>query len=183
MNDVSSGSGALRSTVRSVRLPLVVLTALLTMGSGWGNPGCGSGGEDVEYDCLEGCEIQGTYQLTYEDTSPLGPDCDKISAALPPGPLVLERDGRNDSFVTTRVAGMQLQGTYLGVPDRNLLLEGAGILGTSGAFVRLRFDGAFPSGPQSASEPATFSGTFALEQDADSSGQRCVVTRAFTATR
>lgn len=185
MNDVSSGGGGLRSTVRYVRLPLVVLTALLTMGSGWGNPGCSGGGdEELENDCLKGCEIQGTYQLTFEDSRPLGPECDAAGLSLPSGPLVLTRDSKHDGTITTTVGGVTLEGSYWGFPNRSLLLEATaekpGPEGRTISFT-LRFRGDFAQGPERASEPATYSGTFTLEQWTE--GPRCVVERAFTATR
>jgi len=188
MNDTSPGHTRRPSLVRYVRLPLLALTALLTMGSGMGNPGCNSSDEDVQVDCVNGCEIQGTYQLTFEDTAPLGPECDELSLSLPAGPLVLARPDADDGAVVTATVGdVAISGTYLGFPNRNLYLDGTGtrqLSGTQSVGYKLAFDGSFSRGPERASDPVTFSGTFTLEQqNSDGDGALCTVQRAFTATR
>jgi hypothetical protein len=186
MNDISPGGTRHPSPIRYVRLPLLALTALLTMGSGMGNPGCSD--EDLEVDCVGGCEIQGTYQLTFTDTSPLGAECDELSLSLPTGPLVLTRELEDDdAIVTAELGDVSLSGSYLGIASKSLFLSGTGtkqLAGNQGVTYKLVFDGGFASDPKRASDPATFSGTFTLEQQtSDGDGALCTVQRAFSATR
>jgi hypothetical protein len=133
---------------------------------------------------VTGCEIQGTYQLTFEDTRPVGPECDAAGLSLPAGPLVLTRDAKHDGSISTTVEDVTLTGTYWGFPNRSLLLEATPRKpGPNGGIISytISFSGDFAHGPASASERATYSGTFKLEQWVE--GPRCVVERAFTATR
>jgi hypothetical protein len=187
MNDSLPGGARRSSIVRYTRLPLLALAATLSMGSGMGNPGCGD--EDLEVDCVGGCEIQGTYQLTFTDTSPLGPECDELSVSLPTGPLVLTRELEDDDAIVTSTLGdVELSGSYLGIASKSLFLSGTGrtalLSGNQTVTYKLVFDGSFASDPKRASDPATFSGTFTLEQqELDGDGASCTVSRAFTATR
>ncbi|MCP3098470.1 hypothetical protein LZ198_06215 [Myxococcus sp. K15C18031901] len=187
MHDTTFRGHGWRPVVKALRLPLVVVCAVLTMGSGMGNPGCGGG--DSSPTQGRGGEIQGTYVLRFDDASSLGADCAASGVSLPQGKtLVLSRPS-DGVEVTATLEGesFDLTGIYFGGGVMSLDLTGrAQRWGReeSPFFLRYVFEGDFSQDPTRADEQVTFSGTFRVTHEDTVEGQpRCSVERGFTATR
>ncbi|MCP3137345.1 hypothetical protein [Pyxidicoccus xibeiensis] len=174
MSVVRSGSSQSNSRARQLRLPLLLLTGLLSMGSGMGNPGCGT---ESGPGCEDGCYVEGTWDLTYPDTSPLPVEC---ALGLPTGPLTITRAA--SSLIATADDRI-LKGQFTGRGDTTFYLWGRMETGSTLAdSYSFTFDGELSQSPQSKQEPLTWKGTYSL-YDSTSGNEGCKVERAFTATR
>jgi hypothetical protein len=169
-----------------LRLPLLVLAGVLCMGSGLGNPGCGSGssGDSNQPACKGKCAVEGTYQLTFEDTSPLAPGCQELGLSLPTGPLVISRD---DAELSTRLNGLEVTGNYFGTDHPETKLRGDGTARTpSGATVPITvlIEATFEPQPDDTTQPSVLKGLYEVYRtDKEYDVTPCKGFRAFTATR
>ncbi|MHA7632905.1 hypothetical protein [Corallococcus sp. M7] len=183
MHIESSRSARSPKAVSFLRIPVLLAVGMMTMGSGMGNPGCGSssGGDDSPFVCEGGCAISGTYTVQYTDTSPPEDGCRKLGFDLPTGPLVLSLNGIN---VTGTFAGLELEAHYTGGSSRELDLLGARkVTETTGYSIRMNSTVAAPA-PQSSSDRSVIEGTFELNAaTSDDGGTECKILRNFTATR
>jgi hypothetical protein len=159
-----------------LRLPLLLLTGLVAMGSGGGNPGCG-GKSNSGYPCDEGCFLAGTWELTYADTSPLPQECLDAGLALPQGPLVISNGV--GTYITGTASGQPLSGHYHG--DTSLSLTGNLHSASLSLWYAIAFNGDFSKTPERSDEPLTWTGTVHIAPPG--SADPCRVQRAFTATR
>ncbi len=167
-----------------LRLPLLVLAGVLCMGSGLGNPGCGSGGGDDSPLCTGKCAVEGIYQLTFEDTSPLAPGCQELGLSLPTGQLVISRD---DSKLLTHLNGMEVTGSYYGTANTETRLQGYGSArSASGATVPISvvIEATFEPQPDNTTQPSVLKGLYEVYRtDQEYELATCKGYRAFTATR
>jgi hypothetical protein len=169
-----------RPTRGHLRLPIVALAGVLCMGSGLGNPGCDLGGDEPSGppECLDKCAVEGSYRLTFKDTSSLGAGCEGIGLSLPAGPLVITR---NEGELRSRLHDAELVGTYFGsfLPQMNLLGE-ATVRNAAGVSTKINIEiqGTFTTQPDTTSEPSVLTGRYVIH-DYD----KCTVDRDFTATR
>jgi len=187
MHDTTSRGRAWHPAGARPSIPWVLLIAVLTMGSGMGNPGCG--GDDSAASCAGGCEIQGAYVLRFDDTASPGPECEASGVVLPEGrTLTLARAGDGVS-VTATLEGedLTLTGSYFGGGLPSLDLVGRKELrGREQPPFTLRFDvaGLFSTAPRRASDEVTYWGTFRVTAEHTVEGQpRCSFERSFVATR
>lgn len=169
---------AARSTLKHLRrVPLLLLTGLLTMGSGGGNPGCGGGARPCEDN---DCFVEGTWSFTFTDTRPLPPECARTGAALPSGPMELTRA---ESAVTGTVGDLVVTGGYSGGSNTAFFLSGDQRTGTVGASrIVYSYSGNLSTSPKSVQEPVTWTGRLFIYRESTPEGA-CDVTREFTATR
>ncbi|WP_144370141.1 hypothetical protein [Myxococcus stipitatus] len=173
------------SGAKRLRLPLLLVTAVLSMGSGMGNPGCGD--DERPTTCERGCAVSGTYVMRFEETTSLGPDCGMAGVTLPEGEkLVLEREGRSPTVIA-RLGSIGLIGEYFGTGYSNLSLRGGvQVRGREEPVSELEYelDGYFDHGPTREDEAVRFVGTFSVSRvNVPSGAPGCVVSRRFTATR
>ncbi|WP_342374568.1 hypothetical protein NVS55_24840 [Myxococcus stipitatus] len=185
MNDDGTRTNPPSSGGKYLRLPLLLVTAVLSMGSGMGNPGCGDDARPTT--CERGCAVSGTYVMRFEDTSSLGPDCGTAGVTLPEGEeLVLKREGSSPT-VLARLEGIGLVGEYFGTGYSNLTLRaGVQTHGRDEPMSELEYelDGYFDHGPMREDEAVRFVGTFSVSRvNVPSGAPGCVVNRRFTATR
>jgi hypothetical protein len=181
MNDAPAGEPY--SALRWLHLPMILFVALVTMGSGFGGSSGDWGCGDSPPSCSEECAVEGTYALTFEDMSPLGPGCDALGLSLPEGPLVLARG--EDGFVTTKVSDIELGGTFLGDGLTELSLSGFERRASSDGFtvgIEVTLSGNVSKSPKTAEEPLTYTGTYEVVPY-ERIPPECRVTRRFTATR
>ncbi|RKH57204.1 hypothetical protein D7W81_31775 [Corallococcus aberystwythensis] len=167
-----------------LRIPVLLAVGMMTMGSGMGNPGCGSsssGGGDSPFVCEGGCAIAGSYTFQFADTSPVDEACQKLGLGLPKGPLVLEL---RDIFATATLDGADLEAHYTGEPLRDLDLLGTRQLTETTAYsLRLQSTVVAPA-PRSASDGSKIEGTYELNgASSGPDGVSCRIKRNFTATR
>jgi hypothetical protein len=165
---------------RPVSLSLLALTGLLSMGSGYGgNSGCSPSDSP---DCTELCSVEGSYQLTFEDTSPLPQACREHNLALPTGALVISRD---DGQLTIPLHDVEVEGSYFGQDSSYISLRGSRPLPTPmGHNLIVSLEGRFDPQPETISEPSVLKGTYKIYTPKPSETDLpCDVTRAFTATR
>jgi hypothetical protein len=181
MNDAPAGEPL--SALRRMHIPIVLFAALVTMGSGFGGSsgdwGCGDDGPI----CSERCAVEGTYALTFEDTTPLGPGCEALGLSLPEGPLEIARD--ETGYVTAKVSDVAISGAFSGGDSTDLFLSGDGTrMSTAGATVPISviLNGNVSKAPGTAEEPLTYTGTYNVFKF-DDVPPTCDVTRRFTATR
>lgn len=174
MHDVSTGSVRPPSPFKSLRIPLLLAVGVMTMGSGMGNPGCGSSSVP---DC-ENCDIQGTYPLVFEVTSPLQQGCTDLGLTLPTE-LIIQREG-NSGYITGQLLGQPLYGTMYESTNTSLQLstETSAPDGTGYALI---VSGRFSEEARTDTQPLTFSGEFQIfSRD---TAEKCEVDRLFTSTR
>lgn len=178
MNDVRTGTTASRGTLKYFRLPLLLVTGLMTLGSGMGNPGCGTG--DSGPACDDGCYVEGTWRMTYADTSPLPPGCLAEDVVTPPESVTLNRFS---SDLMGHAGDLVLRGSYYGRGNLNLYVW-ADRQGNSGTAPEHRYyiDGELSKKAERPGEPLTWTGTFKVLPETGGGGT-CLVERAFTATR
>ncbi|MFY2563313.1 hypothetical protein ACN469_37295 [Corallococcus terminator] len=172
------------SAVKHLRIPLLLVTAVLSMGSGMGNPGCGGTSDNK---CRGDCAIDGSYVLRFEDTRPVSAACDMAGVTLPEGALlVIDREGDTTAVYAT-LGDVQLTGNYYGSSYTGVSLSGGKTFqGREGPTSELRFllDGSFDEAPARDDTRAVFSGTYSANQVNVPSGMpSCDVSRRFTATR
>ncbi|WP_338865472.1 hypothetical protein [Myxococcus stipitatus] len=173
------------SGVKRLRIPLLLLTAALSMGSGMGNPGCGD--DDPPTTCERGCAIGGTYVMRFQETSSLGPDCGLAGVILPEGaPLVLTREGSSPD-VTATLGDVTLRGQYFGLGHGSLILRGTHqVRGREEPMSELEYtlEGSFDHGPTRADEAVSFTAAFSVSRvNVPERAPGCIVSRRFTATR
>ncbi|MCP3064470.1 hypothetical protein LXT21_37425 [Myxococcus sp. K38C18041901] len=175
-----------------LRVPLLLVTAVLSMGSGMGNPGCSSGDDDVDViapeACESGCAISGAYVFRFQDTTPLSADCGQVGVVLPEGERVVVVQNGREVDIKGTLGEVALTGSHYAVGDtRQLALR---------AVVELRrregpptellylIEGEFAEPPASLDAPAAFSGLFHANHVETVEGDpECRVLRRFTATR
>ena len=159
------------------RVPLLLVTGLLTMGSGGGNPGCSGSYEPCEDN---DCFVEGTWRFTFTDTSPLPQECSKTGAALPTGPMEVTRA---ESAVTGTVGDLVVTGAYSGGSFTDLPLSGDQRVGVVGASrIVYSYSGSLSTSPKSVQESVTWTGRLSIYRERTPEGA-CDVTREFTATR
>ncbi len=164
--------------VTFLRIPVLVAVGMMTMGSGMGNPGCGSSSYS---DCEEGCAISGTYAVQFADTSPPGEGCEALGQGLPAGPLVLSLSG---TYVTGQLGDDYLSGYYHGEPSRELNFTLA-----QNQPVRLERILTIEStvrapAPHSDTDASTIEGQYEVKLSSlDDGSVKCLIRRSFTATR
>ncbi|QSQ14813.1 hypothetical protein [Myxococcus landrumensis] len=185
MNDDVTRTHPPRSGAKSLRLPLLMVTALMSMGSGMGNPGCGD--DERPTTCERGCAVSGTYVMRFQDTTSLGPDCGMAGVILPEGEqLILNREG-NSPNVTARLGSVGLIGEYFGTGYGFLTLRaGVQVQGREEPLSELEYtlDGYFDHGPTREDEAVKFIATFSVSRvNVPEGAPGCVVSRRFTATR
>ncbi|GMU08609.1 MULTISPECIES: hypothetical protein [Corallococcus] len=166
--------------VTFLRVPVLLAVGMMTMGSGMGNPGCGSGSSIP--DCKEGCAIEGTYTLQFADTSPPGGGCERLGVGLPQGPLVLEAAA---GYVTGRLDGVTLTTYYSGEPSRKLDFAVGQFLTDQklDRNIRITSTVAAPS-PRSPTDRSVIEGKYVLElASSENIDLKCFIERDFTATR
>jgi hypothetical protein len=181
-------SNAAPSPVRSLksktflRIPVLLAVGLMTMGSGMGNPGCGSSSSpSSEPECEGGCAISGSYTLQLADTSPVGADCEALGLGLPQGPLVVALSG---TTATATLDGVNLSTPYHGEPSRRLNLAGTKALSDTDYYTLEFVATVAAPAPRSDTDPSTLEGEYKLESYAqDRTDPKCVIRRVFTATR
>lgn len=183
MSDVT-GNTVKPSAVKHLRIPLLLVTAALSMGSGMGNPGCGGTSESR---CDKGCAIDGTYVIRFADTRSLGADCATAGATLPEGEaLVIRREGTSTD-VNASLGDLQLTATYYGGSYTLMTLSGGRTVQgreEPASELRYSFTGAFDEAPERTDTPAVFSGTFAVSRvNVPAGAPPCEVSRNFTAKR
>ncbi|AFE06646.1 hypothetical protein COCOR_05904 [Corallococcus coralloides DSM 2259] len=179
MHIESSRSARSPKAATFLRIPVLLAVGMMTMGSGMGNPGCGSSSPP---DCEEGCAIEGTYTLQFADSSPPGEGCEALGFGLPQGPLVLTL---SDSYVTAKFGDETLSAYYEGEPARRLYFSTAQYLTEKKVRRTVRIDStvAAPS-PRSATDRSVIEGTYDLEILAsEDNSVKCHIKRNFTATR
>ena len=176
MNDVRTRGSVSRSRVKYLRLPLLLLTGVLSMGSGMGNPGCGGG--DSEPACVDDCFIEGTWDISYAYPSQLPRECLEAGVVLPTGPLEITRTHAN---ITATVGDLVIDGVYSGGGFDNLSLSGLQDAGSAPHRHRFRYSGTLSPLPSSKDKPLSWVGTFNISPF-DSEGP-CVAELGFTATR
>jgi len=165
---------------RPVSLSLLVLAGLLCMGSGSGNPGCSS---NEPAHCTELCAVEGSYRLSFEDSSQLPPGCQERTLSLPTGPLVISRD---DGDLTTRLHNMELTGSYFGGASSEVSMIGGGQVPspTFALYASVVLEGKFDPQPASTSASSVLKGRYKLSTTKNGENDLpCDVDRAFTATR
>ncbi|HEX8438992.1 hypothetical protein [Archangium sp.] len=177
----------------SLRLPLLAMLGAMTMGSGLGNPGCGSSGNDstpyVPPVCDGTCDaMAGTYRLSFQSEGPLGADCDKLGMKLP-AELEFSRNGDTLKGTVSRV---ELTGAYYPGASQppNISLAGEKAMTLADGrnhLVRVSINGQFKTVPASTQEPSTFTGTYYAFRiplvEEPEGGLKCDIVRMFTATR
>ncbi|RKG93676.1 hypothetical protein [Corallococcus terminator] len=165
-----------------LRIPVLLATALMTMGSGMGNPGCGSGSSSspAEPTCEKGCAIAGSYQLAFDDASPLPDGCKAMNVTLPRGPLELSYA---NTELTATLNGVDLSGYYYGAPDLTFLLGGShDVTDKTWYHVSLKAD-VSPS-PETDATPVTLRGTYEVSTyTSEENGPACVFRRTYKAYR
>ncbi|MBN8226573.1 hypothetical protein JYK02_03520 [Corallococcus macrosporus] len=162
-----------------LRVPVLLAVGMMTMGSGMGNPGCGSSSVP---DCEEGCDIGGTYQLQFADPSPPGGQCETWGAGVPQGPLVLEEA---NGYITATLDGITLSTYYSGEPSRKLdFAVGQRLTDKKlDRTVRITSTVAAPS-PSSSTDRSVIEGEYVLELvSTENTALKCLIQRNFTATR
>lgn len=191
MRDAVSRGKKSPNAVAYLRVPLLLVTAVLSMGSGMGNPGCGSDGDDddvVEPErCESGCAISGAYMFRFQDPTPLSADCGRVGVSLPEGKSVVVVQKGTEVDITATLGELQLTGSHYGSTPKSIVLR---------AVVELRrregpptemlylIEGDFAEAPESLDAPASFSGTFnASHVNTVEGDPECRVVRRFTATR
>jgi hypothetical protein len=133
---------------------------------------------------MSGCAVEGSYTLTFEDTSPLAPGCQELGLSLPTGPLVITRD---DEVITMRLNGVHISGSHYGGTGGLSTLKGNGSARNASGVnvpISVMVEGSFTGAPNSTSAPATFKGryeVFSTERDYEVA--TCKGVRGFTATR
>ena len=175
MNDVSTGSVRPPSPFKYLRIPLLLAVGVMTMGSGLGNPGCGSSGVP---DCEENCDIQGTYPLVFQDSSALQPGCAELGLTLPTE-LIIQREG-NSGYITGQLLGQPLYGSLYESTNTSLQLS-TETFAPDGTGYALIVSGRFSEEARTDTQPLTFSGEFQIfSRD---TAEKCEVDRLFTSTR
>ncbi|MCY1002746.1 hypothetical protein OWM54_36915 [Myxococcus sp. MISCRS1] len=175
-----------------LRVPLLLVTAVLSMGSGMGNPGCDSGDDDVDViapeECEFGCAVSGAYVFRFQDTTPLSAECGQVGVSLPEGERVVVVQNGREVDIQGTLGEVPLTGSHYKVgEDKHLVLR---------AVVELRrregpptellylIEGVFAEPPERLDAPASFSGTFNASHVKTMDGDpECRVVRRFTATR
>ncbi|MDC0709069.1 hypothetical protein POL68_11405 [Stigmatella sp. ncwal1] len=167
--------------LKPLRIPLLLGLGMMTMGSGLGNPGCGSQTDsDSSPTCVSGCAIEGTYRLQFEDTSTLPADCMALGLTLPNGPLVLTFA---NTLVEATLEGDELSGAYYGEPGLRFSLSGSRDISEKIGSL-LEMTASVSPAPQTATTPVTLQGTFKLTTfSSESNSPGCAYTRRYTATR
>lgn len=183
MSDVT-GNTVKPSAVKHLRVPLLLVTAALSMGSGMGNPGCGDISDNK---CSGDCAIDGTYVIRFEDPSPLGANCGLAGVTLPEGErLIIDREG-DTTAVHATLGDVQLTGNYYGGTYTGLSLSGGTTFqGREGppSEMRLLFSGYFEEAPSREDSRAVFTGSFSANRvNVPEGAPPCEVYRQFTATR
>ena len=179
MDDVRTGGSAARSTARYLRLPLLLLTGLFTMGSGMGNPGCG-GDDPGALECKDDCYVEGTWELRYAYPSRLPAECLEDGVVLPTGPLKIVRI---EESVLASVGDLTLSGSYLGRQiDSSLQLSGSKSVSPGSPQYDFVYRGDLSAEPESPDTPLTWKGTLHVYPLSDPTG-RCDTTLDFTAIR
>ncbi|NBD08905.1 hypothetical protein [Corallococcus silvisoli] len=183
MHTESPRASRISKAATLLRAPVLLAVGMMTMGSGMGNPGCGSGssGEPAPSVCESGCAIEGSYTLQFADTSPPGGGCEALGLKLPTGPLVLTYA---DTRVGTTLGGADLSGFYYGEPGLELHLSGTQELtATTWSSTSIQATVLAPA-PQTATAPSTLQGTYELQTaTTEASSPGCFIRRNFTATR
>ncbi|NPC69146.1 hypothetical protein D7Y27_24615 [Corallococcus sp. AB004] len=184
MHNESPRSARSPKAVTFLRIPVLLAVGMMTMGSGMGNPGCGSsssGDDDSPFVCEGGCAIAGTYTVQFADTSPPDAACEKMGLGLPTGPLMLSLSGIR---ARGTFAGAELEANYTGGASRGLDLLGTRqVTATTAYSVRMNSTVAAPA-PESSTDRSVIEGTFELNgSTSDDGGSTCKIQRNFTATR
>ena len=187
MPDVSPHRTGLPNALSHLRLPLLALGASLLMGSGWGNPGCGQDCGGPDEICSEDCDaVAGRYALTFEDLSPLGPDCESLGLTLPTELVLTRNEPGNTGIVSTAPQNVTLMGDYLPYYG-SFSLEGASLMrrGTGPEIsVSISVKGDLTTFPEQASDPAIWKGTYEIREAGSPPGPGvCNASRLFTAKR
>ncbi|RKH35910.1 hypothetical protein D7Y13_00595 [Corallococcus praedator] len=175
MHDTSSRGPRSPSLFKHLRIPLLLAVGGMTMGSGLGNPGCGSGGVP---DCEDGCNVQGTYALVFEEAPPLSQGCTDLGLTLPTE-LVLERQG-NSGYVTGRLLGHGLSGGIYESSNTRLDLS-IGTFAPDDTPIIVEVSGRFSAEARTDSQPLTYSGELRFESD--DAAKKCQERRLFIGTR
>ncbi|RKG68791.1 hypothetical protein D7W79_33715 [Corallococcus exercitus] len=178
MHTESPRSTRSSKAVTFLRVPVLLAAGMMTMGSGMGNPGCGSSYPD----CEEGCAIEGTYTLQFADTSPPGGGCERLGVGLPKGPLVLNV---SDGYVTGELDGITLSTYYYGEPSRKLDFSVSQLLTDQklDRTIRITSTVAAPS-PRSSTDRSVIEGEYELRlASSENIDLQCFIQRNFTATR
>ncbi|CAM4451648.1 hypothetical protein [Corallococcus exiguus] len=183
----SSAQRRSSKVVTYLRLPVLLATAMMTMGSGMGAGGCGSSGPSKP-DCTSGCEISGTYTLTFEDTSELPEGCRRLEATLPTEPMVIRHqyDSSNDWF-NIDIGQRWLTGFFKGNGGRKVEASGNHHTNTFGVIHEFELEGTLDAVPETTTMPLTLTGTYRVKDSGNSFSEYedydCDVRRAFTAVR
>ncbi|NTX08364.1 hypothetical protein [Myxococcus sp. CA040A] len=192
MSDAVSREKKSPTAVTYLRVPLLLVTAMLTMGSGMGNPGCGSGDDKDDDDigperCESGCAISGAYVFRFQDATPLSADCGLLGVSLPEGERVVVVQKGSEVDITATLGELQLTGSHYGSTTKHIVLRAiVQLQRREGPPTELLYliEGQFTEGPESVDAPASFSGTFNANHVNTVAGDpECRVVRRFTATR
>nr|QLH55462.1 hypothetical protein [Myxococcus fulvus] len=172
--------------LKFLRIPVLVSLAMLTSGSGMGGAGCS--GPDLGRECTSHCQIIGTWQLTFDDTSEFPADCLAVDARLPTEPVVISWMYEElDGDFHARVGQRTLQGQYFGGGELRLEASGNHFVTNKGQLHVYALKGRLDAVPESASLPLTWRGTYKVERGPTNptgfEDYECEVTRSFTATR
>ncbi|WP_434383771.1 hypothetical protein [Melittangium boletus] len=171
-----------------LRLPLIAMLGVMTMGSGLGNPGCGSSDHTPSPPaiCDDTCDvIAGTYALTFPKLQLVG-DCERLGLKLPTE-MKFARDGE---AVKGSMSDIPLAGRYEPGTRPRIVIEGESTQKLAdGNMHRLSASivGQFNTVPASASAPSTYTGHYysyrLAPQGEPSDNVRCDISADFTATR
>jgi|GEM_PF-5977378 len=183
MSDVTDNT-VKPSAVKHLRIPLLLVTAALSMGSGMGNPGCGSSSDNK---CRGDCAIDGTYVIRFEDTTSLGTNCAQAGLTLPEGAqLLITREG-DTTIVRASLGELQLTGDYYGGSYTGMSLSGRKTVQFNeqpDSELSYFLNGYFEEAPARGDTPAVFSATYSASRVNVPAGEpACEVYRRFTATR
>lgn len=175
MHDTSTGSVRHPSLFKRLRIPLLLVVGVMTMGSGMGNPGCGSSSVP---DCEEGCNIQGTYALSFVMDNPVPRSCSDLGLTLP-SVLVIEREG-NSGYVSGQLLDHRLTGTLYESTNTSLQLS-TETTAPDGTGIAITVTGDFSEEARTATQPLRYSGWLSFHsRDA---AEKCSVASTFTAFR
>lgn len=169
-----------------LRLPLLAIVSTMSMGSGMGSTGCN--GPDLGRECLSDCQILGTYELTFDDTSEFPAGCLSVEARLPTEPLVISwMYEETDGEFYARVGERLMRGNYYGGGEPRMKASGHHAVTGHGQVHVYTLDGRLDAVPSSTSTPLTWKGTYKVERGNTNppayAEYKCKVTRTFTATR